>query len=528
MKLRLFIWTCIVLALVFAAYLLSDWVALTLYYYTFSISPSTSFGKATVLLLWFLLTYIIAYVSVRRKWRPFSFKRLFIVFLILAAVLISTNILVFNSMFDKAGGSKLEAQGGIGGRPIIIGSRPEAVINYSSSALWSTHSLKPVLYWLFGSFTTPDSMHYDAGGALYPLFPSPGLVCPIVIILTAAYLIVCIMLFMHIANEEKKSYIAWFNCLVFSLVSFLFLETAYDGGPFSTTALTAVALFSLYLLVRYTSRKQGKRWILPLIFLPLIVLAYFDVMTYSLTPRGISLYEHFLVSSLSIAAAGFYEFRNRGKSLLMVLIVFLLVFNLASFRPYHESRESSVGDDVYMTLSIDPSTLDNEILGRLGGIQDLIQPEIIARDARTVMISAGLKRAGVSTQDLASWIVGGRVSPLAADIMFRLGNPSTLVERTIYLPTSEVELRQALPSSLMIQIDSITEISGSLTRVDYTTPQGLNSNHYLVLLLDQEGLRLNDWIYPIPLVETSTTDRIINFVCISLPITHLQGDLNST
>jgi len=531
MKLRLFIWTCIVLAFILAAYLLSDWFALTLYHYIFCISPSTSFGKMTVLLLWLLCSYIIAYVSVRCKWGPFNFRRLFIIFLILATVLISINVFVWFSMFDKAGGNELAVEG----RPMLFGSRPEAIISYSSSTLGHTHSLKPVLYWLFSPFAETDSMHFDIGGALYPLFPSPGIVCPIVIILTVAYLAMSVMILMHTANKEKKSCVAWFTCLVFSFTSFLLFETAYDGGPFSTTALTGVALLSLYLLMRYTSRKHGKKWILPLMFLPLIILAYLDMITYNLAPWGISLYEHFLVSTLCIAGAGVYEF-SQGKSsgqrrgvdrspiskFILSLIILLLLVNLLSFRPSHVLNEAREGDDVYMTISIDPSTTDNEILERLGNVQDLVYPEIIARDGRTVMAMAGVKRAGITSMDLAHQIVGDRVSPLAANIMFEFGNPSIERSLYVYLPIDEVELRQALPSNHILQIDSTTEIDGGLTRVDYTAPIGLNSDHYLVLLLGQEGLRLTHWIYYSSFDETSATDRVANFISISLPLTYLK------
>ena len=520
MKARLFTWTCIALALALAAFFLNEGIALIFYHYSFSISPGVSFGKVAILLVWLLCTYLIAYASTRRKWRPFRFRQLFIVFLTLALLLLLINILVFRAIFNNAGGGEL---GAIEGTPVIVGFRPEAVANHSSSTLEHTHSLKPVLYWFFNLFTDADSMGYDVGAALYPLLPAPGLVSPLVIILFAAYLVVCTMILAHTANEEKKPHIAWFNSLVFSLASFSFFEAAFDGGPLASTSWVGVALLSLYLLMRYTSRKRGRRWIFPLIFLPLLILAYFNTIAYDLAPRGISLHEHFLVSTLGMVAAGFYEFRRRGaKSMLLVLILFLLAFNISSFRPYTEIRKSYEGGNVYMILSIDSSMSDNEVLEHLVSISDLANPKILARDAKTVVAKANTERAGISSQDLAHLVTERMVTPLESNVRFHFGNPLSRLSYSIYLPVEEVELRQVLPAYNSVRINSITELSRVLVKIDYDVPEGLNGSHYLMLDLSQLGMRLTYYIYMRPFAERDAITRAKDFLRTLLPLTRLQ------
>lgn len=524
LKARLFAWTCVGIALIIVAFFVSEEVALFLYDYSFGIALGSSFGKVTMLLVWLLYSFLIANISIRRKWRPFHFRRLFIIFLILVALLSLANILVFRAVLDNAGGSELEAlEGELEGRPVIVGFRPEAIVNYSSSTLEHTHSLKPVLYWFFNHFTDADAINYDVGAALYPLYPAPWLVYPAVLALLVAYLLVCITILAHTANEEKKSYIAWFNCLIFSLASFSFFVAILDGGPFTTISQMSIALLSLYLLMRYVNKKQGKKRTLSLIFLPLVILAALNFVAYNLAPRVISLHEHFLVTNLCLAAAGFYEFKHRGaKSILLALILFLLVFNISSFRPYSEIRESYEGGNVFMILSIDSSISDNEVLGHLNSIPGLAGPEILARDAKTVVAKASTERAGISSQNLAYLVTGRRMVPLESNIRFRFGNPLSSLFYSIYFPVEEVELRQVLPAHNSVRINSLTELSRSLVKVDYDVPEGLNGGHYLMLVLSQRGMRLTRYIYMRPFTERDAITQARDFLRTLLPVTHLQ------
>jgi len=512
------------IALIIVAFFVSEEVALFLYDYSFGIAPGSSFGKVTMLLVWLLCSFLIANISIRRKWRPFHFRRLFIVFLILVTLLSIANILVFRAVLDNAGGSELEAlEGEFGDRPVIAGFRSEAVINYSSSTLEHTHSLKPILYWFFNLFADADGMSYDVGAALYPLFPAPELVSQIVIILLVTYLVVCMMILAHTANEEKKSYMAWFNCFVFSLASFSFFESALDGGPFTTTAQVGAALLSLYLLLRYTSKKQGGKWALLLIFLPLFILAVLNLVAYNLAPRVISLPEHFLVSSLCLVAVGLYEFRHRGaKSVLLIPILFLLAFNISSFRPYFEIQESYEEGNVFMILTIDSSISDNEILGHLVNIPGLVNPEILARDAKTVVAKANTETAGMGSQNLAYLVTGRMMAPLELNIRFRYGNPLLRLSHSTYLPVEEAELRQVLPAYNPVRINSFTELSQGLVKIDYDVPEGLDGGHFLMLALSQRGMHLTHYIYMRFFIERDAITQTRDLLRTLLPVTHLQ------
>jgi hypothetical protein len=510
--------TSLAIAVAIAAFFLSDGVASIIYDYSFTVSPGTSFGKVTTLLGWLLCSFLLAHISVRLKWRPSGFRSSFIIFLILAAALLSINILVFHSIFDKAGCDEL---GPLEGRPVIVAFDPEATVSFSSSTLEHTHSLKPVLHWFFGLFADAKGMGYDVGSGLYQLYPT-WLVCPMVIALLAVYLVASATILAHSANEGKNSHQAWLSTIVFSLASFSLFEATLDGGPFSTSAQVGIALLALHLLMRRSGQGRGMRWVPILIFAPLLVLAALNLFLHSLAPRAISLHEHFLVSSLSLAAAGLYEFKRVGaKSIALPLILLLLAFNLSSFRPYSELRESREGDDVYMILSIDPSVADGELLQGLAGIPELAQPTIIARDGRTAVVKASTTRAGISSRELARRIIGKRLAPLESNVRFRFGDPSARSSYSAYLHVDEARLRQALPGGV-IQVNSIAEFGESLVKIEYTAPQGLYSGHYLLLALSQRGLRLTHYAYIRPLVGRDATTQFRDFLRISVPVTRLQ------
>jgi hypothetical protein len=522
LKARLFAWTCIGIAFIIAAFLVSERVALFLYDYSFSIVPGTSWGKVTALLAWLLCTYIIAYVAVRKKWRPFHFRRLFLVFLALVASLLLINILVFNSMLDSTGGSALgDALGVPKSRLVILSHRPEAYVSYSSSTLGHTHSLKPVIYWALNFFTDADGVHYDVGAGFYEFYPAPWLICPLVVALLMAYFGVCVMVIAHTANE-KRAYFAWFNLLLFSLISFSFLAAVLEGGPLSTTAGVGVALLSLYLLLRYLRRRREVRWVLILIFLPLFTMAIFNA--FSLEPWGVSLQQHFIISNLGIAAAGVYEFGRRGtKSLLLVLIIFFLAFNLSSIRFHPPIGESREGDDVYMLLYTDPSTTDNEILKRLASVSELVEPEIIARYVRNTFVRAGVAEAGVTSLDLARQVLGGRPTPLTSSIRFRFGDPSLKDSYFIYLLVDEARLRQI--SLDPIEVLSLRKVDSNLVEVGFLAPQGLHKHtayQCLMLTLSERGLRPTHCIYIWPSAGRTATTRAGDFLRALIPVTRLQ------
>jgi hypothetical protein len=524
LKRCLFAWTCIGIVFIIIAFFISERLALFLYNYSFCISPGTSFGKVTTLLAWLLCSYPIAYVSIRRKWRPSGFRSLLAIFLTLVLLLSIANLLVFRVMFRNAGGEELRAlEGELGGRLVTVGFRPEAVVNYSSSTLEHTHSLKPVLYWLFNFFIDADRINYDIGAALYALFPAPWVVAPIVIVLLVAYLATYAMILMHTANEERKSYLAWLNCLVFSLASFSFFESALDGGPLTTSMQTGAALLVLYLLMRYVRGKRGERWTILLIFAPLLLLAAMNFAIYDLAPRAISLHEHFLVSSLGLAAAGLHEFRHTGvRSKSLIPILFLLAFNLSSFRPYSAIRESGKGDNVYMILSVDPSMPDDGIVKQLVADPDLAGPEVIARSASTVMVKATVTRAGISSWELCRRFLRRRSAPLESNIRFRFGNPSKELSSFAYLPVDEGELRQALPARGMIEIISLEGLGEHFVKVECAAPEGLYSSYYLALVLHQHGLSLTHYMFFRSPAEKGLAVKVGNFLRTSLPVTRLQ------
>lgn len=521
LKERLFVWTCIGIIFVIAAFLISERVALFLYDYSFYISPGTSWGKMTTFITWLLCTYLIAYVTIRRRWRPFRFRRLLLVFLALVASLLLINILVFNSMLNSTGGGALgDALGVPKSRIMILSHRPEAYVSYSLSTIRHTHSLKPVIYWAFDLFTDADGMHYDVGAGFYEFYPAPWLVCPVVVALLIAYFVVCAMLIAHTANE-KRAYFAWFSLLLFSLVSFSFFEAVLDGGPLSATAGMALALLSLYLLSHYLRKRREMRWVPALIFLPLLVIAIFNV--FSLAHWSVSFQEHFIVSNLGIAAAGLYEFRRRGtKSPLLILILFILAFNLSSLRFHPYVGESREGDEVYMLLHTNPSTTDNEILERLASVPELAEPEIIARYARTMLARARMTETGVTSLDLARQIMGGRPSPLESNIRIHFGDPS-LHPYSIYLQVDEARLSQ-IPLE-PIEISSLTRVDSNLTKVEFEAPEAIyfhTAYQYLMLVLNQHGLRPTHCIYIWPSVERGAATRVEDFLRALVPITRFQ------
>lgn len=522
LKERLLLWTCIGIIFVVVAFFTSERFALFLYDYSLSISPGTSWGKVTTLIAWLLCTYLVAYVAVRRRWRPFRFRRLLAVFLILVASLLLINILVFNSMLNSTGGSALsDALGTPKSSIIILSYRPEAYVSYSSSTLGHTHSLKPVIYWTFNLFTNADGMNYDTGAGLYEFFPAPWLVCPVVIALLIAYFIVCIMMIAHTTNK-KKAYFAWFSLLVFSLASFSFLEAILDGGPLSSTAGVSAALLSLYLLLRYLRKSREVKWVPVLIFLPLLIMAIFAALSPALW--GVSLQEHFIVSSLGIAAAGLYEFRRRGvKSLLLVPILFFLMFNIFSVRLQPQIRESQTRDDVYMILYTDPSKTDNEILGRLTGVPGIIGPEIIARYDRNTFVRASMTENGVTSLDLARQIIGGRPAPLESNIRFRFGDPSLKYSYTVYLQVDETQLSQI--SFDPIENISLTRVDSNFVKVEFEAPEGLSGNtayQFIMLTLSQHGLRPTHCIYIWYLAGRDAATRAKDFLLTLVPVTRLQ------
>lgn len=522
LKERLLVWTCIGIIFVIAAFLVSERFALFLYDYSFCISPGTSWGKLTTLIAWLLFTYLIAYVAIRRRWRPFRFRRLLVVFLAVVASLLLINILVFTSMLNNTGGSALgDALGVPKSRVMILSHRPEAYASYSLSTLGHTHSLKPVIYWVFNLFTDADEMHYDVGAGFYKFYPAPWLVCPVVVVLLAAYFVVCAMIITHTANEGR-SYFAWFSLLLFSLASFSFLEAILDGGPLSATAGVALALLSLYLLLRYLRKSREVKWVPILIFLPLFVMATFNV--FSAAPWGVSLQEHFIVSNLGIAAAGFYEFRRRGtKSPLLILILFFLAFNLFSVRLQPQIGESQEGDDVYMLLYTDPLKTDNEILESLASVPELAEPEIIARCGRSTFVRAGVTEAGVTSLDLARKIIGGRPAPLESSIHFRFGDPSLKYSDSIYLQVDEAQLSQ-IPLD-PIEISSITRVDSNLIKVEFKAPEGLYGHaayHCFMLLLSQNGLRPTHCVYIWPSAGRDVATKAKDFLLTLVPVTRLQ------
>jgi len=522
LKERLFVWTCIGIIFVVAASFISERVALFLYDYSFCISPGTSWGKMTTLIAWLLCTYLIAYVAIRRRWQPFRFRRLLVVFLALVASLLLINILVFNSMLNDTGGNALgDALGVPKSRIVILSHHPEAYASYSLSTLGHTHSLKPVIYWAFNLFTDADGINYDMGAGFYEFFPAPWLVCPVVVALLVAYFVVCVMMVAHTAGE-KGPYFAWFSLLLFSLASFSFLEAILDGGPLSTTAGVSLALLSLYLLMRYLSGSREVKWVLILIFFPLLVMAIFNV--FSPTLLGVSLQEHFIVSNLSVAAAGVYEFRRRGtKSLLLVLILFFLAFNLSSVRLHPQIWESSEGDEVYMLLYTDPLRTDNEILERLASVPELTEPGIIARYGRNTFVRAGVTENGVTSIDLARQIIGGRPAPLESSIRFHFGDPSLKYPHSIYLQVDEARLRQ-IPLD-PVEISSLTKVDSNFIEVEFEAPGGLYGHtayQYLMLVLSQHGLRSTHCVYLMSPIERGASTRAKDFLLALVPVTRFQ------
>lgn len=513
---------CVVLIFVVGAFFISEGFALFLYNYSSSISPGTSWGKVMTLLAWLLGTYLIAYVAIRRRWRPFLFRRLLVVFLALVASLLVINILVFNSMFNSTGGSALgDALGVSQSRVIILSYRPEAYASYSLSTLGHTHSLKPVIYWALNLFTNADGVNYDTAAGLYQFFPAPWLVCPVVIALLVIYLVVCAMVIAHTASRGK-SYLAWFGLLLFSLASFSFLETILDGGPLSDTTGVALALLSLYLLFLYLRKSREVKWVPVLIFLPLLVMAIFNALNPALW--GASLQEHFAVSNLGIIAAGLYEFRRQGtKSLLLIPILFFLAFNVFSVRLQSPIRESQAGNDVYMFLYTDPSQTDNQILGRLAGVPGIAGPEIIARYSRNVVVEAVMTENGVTSLDLSRQIMGGRPAPIESSIHFRFGDPSLMYPDSIYLQADETQLSQ-IPLDPIENV-SLTRVDSSFIKVDFESPEGLYghaSYQFIMLALSQHSLRPTNCIYIWRSAGRDAATRAEDFLLTLVPVTRLQ------
>jgi hypothetical protein len=447
------------------------------------IASGTSFGKTIIFLFWILFTYLIAYISTRVKLKiKLDFKLLIFAFLVSVVLLFFINIVTFKSILVNTGYT-LSSQ-----ERILITFEPEAVISYDISRLDHTHSLKPALYKVLDPFVDVNSFKIDIGQALYPFVPS-WLFYPILASF-AFYLITSSLLIFYTARAWKGLF-ALFILLVFCIASCQFFIGALDGGLFSATTVSGIAILSIYLFLHHLRKASKARWVLVLIFLPLIILTVFNQLVFFITHNYVVTFEpHLIVSSLSIAAACFYAYRCQRN--LMLVLIFILVFNLLTFKPYPYILTSREGDDVYMYLDdvFDPSVTDEDVLKRLD-IPEFSNPEILARYERVVYARAKATRAGISAFDLNRKFDNERQTPLQPIHRIYFGDPELYITYTFFIPVNEDDLNKV--SIDPIKINSFRK-TGDLIEISCTAPDGLSYRSgckYVMTVFNQNGIKLN-------------------------------------
>lgn len=515
---NLYILSCVIIALTIAAFFLNRSVTLFIYDYMSGIASGTSFGKSMIFLFWILFIYLIAYFSARIKIK-LNFKLLILLFLVSVALLSVVNLVAFKLILANTGYTRSPKE------PVLITFKPEADVSYDISRLDHTHSLRPILYKILDPFVDVNFFKIDIGQALYQFFPS-WLFYPTFAIF-ALYLVACLLLIICTAKAWKGLF-ALFVLLVFGIASCQFFIGALDCGLLGTTTLTGIATLSIYLLLFHLRKKSKIRWVLVLIFLPLIILGILDQLAYSITGASstlagtylITFESHLIVSSLAIAAACFYAFKYQRR--LTAILIFILAVNLILFKPYPFVPISREGDDVYMYLDgiFDSSTTNKEILKRLE-IPELSNPEILARYKRVVYARAVATKAGISTVDLSNKVINERRTPVLAGFRFNFAE-SLPSPYTIFISINEDELDKI--SVEPIEINSFKKID-NLMEVNLTGPSGFfdrNLCQYFMLTLNQNGVKSNHCFFVRDLPEENVSERTKDFFLMTIPITSVR------
>jgi hypothetical protein len=353
------------------------------------------------------------------------------------------------------------------------------------SRLEHTHSLKPVLYTLFSSFTDTKNSTTDWGGNLHEM--SPSWVFYPTLLLVGGYFFVCIMLIIYII-KRFKGFNALFGLLVFGLASLSFFVAFFDAGPFCSSAGMGVTFLSIYLLFGYVHKKEFSiKWVLILMFLPLIVLETFNLFTYFVANVRATYFEsHLIVSTFGLISAFLYTFSHQFKyhRILLLVLVFLLAVNLFSFKPFAWIQRSVKGDNVYMLFPI-YSAPKEDTIEKITAVPHITNLETVAEYGKVLVIKADVEKSGLTTTYLAEKVIDKKLTPMSSNLIFVFADPKQKWNFTTYLPSDQINESQFLELIMMelepFDISSVKRMDG-LVEVKYTSPAGLDWRHFITIL----------------------------------------------